>query len=227
MNDVASAIVQSATDLFTQLDMLDADTRLDAINAIRLALHEHSPLKHHPVDCVLWVRQDQIAANAYNPNAVAPPEMKLLERSIREDGYTQPVVTWQERPDQYEIVDGQHRDQTGELPDIYQSVMGRMPITIANQARTSLADRMASTIRHNRARGTHEIDLMQQIVAELVECGMSDQWIMRHCGMDLDELLRLKQLTGLAALFRDAEFSRAWIANEDERATYLTPAEEN
>jgi len=226
MNEHVSALVSDAAALFTQLEALDAEARLDVINAIRLVLHQHSPLKHHPVDCVLWVKQEQIAANSYNPNAVAPPEMKLLERSIREDGYTQPIVTWQEQTAQFEIVDGYHRDLVGEVVDIYQSVMGRMPITIANQHRTTLPDRMASTIRHDRARGTSSIELLKGIVAELVEAGMSDQWIMQHIGMDVDELLRLKQLTGLAALFQDAEFSRAWVASENEIEDYISTKED-
>ncbi len=222
MNETAQTLVAAAAALFAQLELLDAETRMDAINAIRADLHQYSPMKAHPVDLVLWIPQDQIAANSYNPNAVAPPEMKLLERSIREDGYTQPVVTWQEMPDQREIVDGYHRSLIGQIPDIQRGVMGRLPVTTTNADRTAQPDRMASTIRHNRARGTHSIDLMQNIVADLVEAGMSDQWIMRHIGMDVDELLRLKQLTGLAALFRDAEFSRAWIADEAEYEDYLT-----
>lgn len=214
------AILDAAAALFDQLDALEASERMDTINQLRLTLHQHSPMKAHPVDCVLWVPQDQIVANSYNPNAVAPPEMKLLERSIREDGYTQPCVTWQEAGQPFEIVDGYHRDLIGHIPDIAQSVMGRLPITVVNPDRTRQPDRMAATIRHNRARGTHSIDLMQNIVADLIESGMSDQWIMQHIGMDVDELLRLKQLTGLAALFRDSTFSRAWIAAEAEIEDY-------
>lgn len=202
--------------LFEQLAHLNEDDRMDAINHIRQSLHEYSPMKDNPVDCVLWIKQEDIHANAYNPNAVAPPEMALLERSIVEDGYTQPVVVWQESNGQYEIIDGFHRSLVGQSLLVHSRVHGRLPVTITNQSKTALADRMASTIRHNRARGEHNTELMQNIVSELVQAGMSDHWIMQHIGMDVDELLRLKQLTGLAALFKDAEFSRSWMTDDRE-----------
>lgn len=216
MNEQITTIVSQATALFDQLSQLNEDDCIEAVNQIRLALHAYSPLKDNPVDCVLWIKQEEIEANSYNPNRVAPPEMALLERSITEDGYTQPVVAWRESDDDhYEIIDGFHRSLVGRSVAMYGRIKGRLPVAVANQDRTTeKADRMASTIRHNRARGEHGIELMQHIVAELVEAGMSDRWIMQHIGMDIDELLRLKQLTGLAALFRDAEFSRAWSAEE-------------
>lgn len=212
MATITATIRERIQDICDDISRLPEDEAIDLLNEIRLALHAVSPLRDHPVDCVLWIKQEQIHANAYNPNQVAPPEMKLLERSIKEDGWTQPAVAWQEDDASFEIVDGYHRSLVGGIPVVYNSVCGRLPITLTNQGRTDLADRMASTIRHNRARGTHSIELMQHIVAELVECGMSDRWIMRHIGMDADELLRLKQLTGLAALFANAEFSQSWSA---------------
>lgn len=162
-----------------------------------------------PVYNVLAVPMEKIRANSYNPNAVAPPEMKLLELSIWEDGYTMPVVCYY-LPDEdvYEIVDGYHRFtvlQTSER--IREREKGMLPVVVIEK---DLSNRMASTIRHNRARGSHSIELMSNIVAELVEAGMSDAWILRHIGMDKDELLRLKQITGLAALFKDQQFSKAW-----------------
>ncbi len=210
------AILDQVQAICDEIDRLPEEQAIDLLNEIRQALHRVSPLREHPVDCVLWIRQEEIQANSYNPNAVAPPEMALLERSISEDGYTQPVVTWQESDAHREIIDGYHRFLVGRSLHMASRVRGRLPVTQVNQARTDLADRMASTIRHNRARGTHSIELMQHIVAELVEVGMSDRWIMQHIGMDVDELLRLKQLTGLMALFKDAEFSRAWVAREEE-----------
>ncbi|MCQ9162986.1 ParB/RepB/Spo0J family partition protein [Arthrobacter sp. STN4] len=159
-----------------------------------------------PVYGVQAVPLEKIRANAYNPNSVAPPEMKLLETSIWEDGYTQPVVAYYlTEEDVYEIVDGFHR-YTVILTSkrVREREGGMLPIVTIDKP---LEGRMASTIRHNRARGTHSIELMSGIVAELVESGMGDAWIMKHIGMDADELLRLKQVTGLAALFRDAEFS--------------------
>lgn len=163
-----------------------------------------------PVYGVRAVPIEKIQANAYNPNAVAPPEMKLLYTSIKEDGYTMPIVCYYlPDVDRYEIVDGYHRYRVmKEHKDIYEREDGLMPVVVIDK---DLSNRMASTIRHNRARGTHSIELMSNIVAELVQAGMSDAWILKNIGMDADELLRLKQLTGLAALFKDEEFSRSWI----------------
>lgn len=161
-----------------------------------------------PVYNVLAVPIDKIRANAYNPNSVAPPEMKLLELSIWEDGYTMPIVCYRvPDEDAYEIVDGYHRYTTMQTSRrIFEREKGLLPIVVIDKP---ISDRMASTIRHNRARGTHSIELMTNIVAELVQAGMGDAWIMRHIGMDIDELLRLKQISGLAALFKDREFSEA------------------
>lgn len=162
-----------------------------------------------PVYNVQRVPVEKIRANAYNPNHVAPPEMKLLYKSILEDGYTMPIVCYYvEEDDMYEIVDGYHRYTTMVLhKDIYEREGGCLPVSVIDKP---LEDRMASTIRHNRARGEHSIELMTNIVAELVESGMSDAWIMKNIGMDAEELLRLKQLSGLQSLFKDADFSKSW-----------------
>lgn len=162
-----------------------------------------------PVYNVKTVPIEKIQANAYNPNMVAPPEMKLLYKSILEDGYTMPIVCYYlKEEDKYEIVDGYHRYRTMiEHKDIYDREGGMMPVVVIDK---DISNRMASTIRHNRARGTHSIELMTKIVAELVESGMSDAWIMKNIGMDAEELLRLKQISGLAALFKDKEFSHGW-----------------
>lgn len=162
-----------------------------------------------PVYSVIAVPIEKIQANAYNPNAVAPPEMKLLYQSIKEDGYTMPIVCYYlKEQDKYEIVDGFHRYRTMlEHKDIYDREGGKLPVVVIDKG---ISNRMASTIRHNRARGTHSIELMTNIVAELVEGGMSDAWIMKNIGMDADELLRLKQISGLAALFKDKDFTNAW-----------------
>jgi len=159
-----------------------------------------------PVYNVLSVHLDKIRANSYNPNAVAPPEMKLLETSIWEDGYTMPIVCYY-LPDEdvYEIVDGYHRYTTLKTSKrIFEREKGMLPVVVIDK---DVSNRMASTIRHNRARGSHSIELMSNIVTDLVSSGMSDGWILKHIGMDKDELLRLKQITGLAALFEDKEFS--------------------
>jgi ParB-like chromosome segregation protein Spo0J len=166
-----------------------------------------------PVYNVQRVPVDKIQANAYNPNAVAPPEMKLLELSIWEDGFTMPVVCYYlDDIDKYEIVDGYHRYTTLKTSQrIFDREEGHLPVVVIKK---DLSNRMASTIRHNRARGVHSIELMSNIVSDLVTAGMSDAWILRHIGMDKDELLRLKQITGIAALFKDGEFSEAWDAKE-------------
>lgn len=168
-----------------------------------------------PVYHVLRVPVEKIHANSYNPNAVAPPEMKLLELSIWEDGYTMPIVCYRlPDSDDYEIVDGYHRYTTMLTSKrIREREGGMLPVVVIDKP---ISDRMASTIRHNRARGSHSIDLMRNIVAELVEAGMGDDWIRKHIGMDADELLRLKQITGLAALFLERDFGDAWVATEDE-----------
>ena len=162
-----------------------------------------------PVYNVKPVPVEKIRANAYNPNTVAPPEMKLLYKSIMEDGYTMPIVCYYiPDGDVYEIVDGYHRYRVMmEHKDIYERENGCMPVVVIDK---DLSNRMASTIRHNRARGSHSIELMTNIVADLVESGMSDAWIMKNIGMDAEELLRLKQISGLASLFKDKEFSHAW-----------------
>lgn len=162
-----------------------------------------------PVYNIKAIPLDKIKANEYNPNSVAPEEMKLLYDSIKEDGYTMPVVVfYNQEKDYYEIVDGFHRYTIMlKHKDIYERENGLLPCSVIEK---DISDRMASTIRHNRARGTHSVDLMSNIVAELVEMGKSDNWIRQHLGMDIDELLRLKQITGLASLFKDQEFSKSW-----------------
>lgn len=162
-----------------------------------------------PVYGVIAVPIDKIQANSYNPNHVAPPEMKLLYESIKDDGYTMPIVCYYlEDEDKYEIVDGYHRYTTMlNHKDIYDRENGMLPVSVIDKP---VEDRIASTIRHNRARGTHDVDLMVNIVKELKDSGMSDAWIMKNIGMDADELLRLKQISGLAALFKDKEFTHAW-----------------
>ena len=157
---------------------------------------------------------DKIVPNTYNPNTVAPPEMRLLYDSIREDGYTMPIVCYHDREnDTYIIVDGFHRWRImRDYPDIYEREKGMLPVSVIDKP---ISGRMASTVRHNRARGTHSVDLMSNIIKELHEVGRSDAWISRHLGMDRDEMLRLKQITGLAALFRDMDFGKAWHPEDD------------
>lgn len=168
-----------------------------------------------PVYGVRRVPIDKIRANNYNPNRVAPPEMALLYDSIRADGYTMPIVCYYNKDDDmYEIVDGFHRYTVMlKHKDIYEREQGCLPVSVIDKP---ITDRMASTIRHNRARGSHDVDLMSNIVAELHTIGRSDAWIAKHLGMDVDEILRLKQITGLASLFKDQEYSRSWEPGEEQ-----------
>lgn len=208
---IGHGIVERARGLCVELAALPPEPRLAALNEIRLALHAVSPLAAEPVDCVLWLPAEQVEANDYNPNAVAPPEMRLLEHSITEDGYTQPVVAWQVDEASYEVVDGFHRTRVGrEVAAVRARTLGYLPVTVVNQDRTERGDRIAATIRHNRARGKHLVASMSEIVLELTRRNWSDAKIGRELGMDADEVLRLKQIGGLADLFADREFSEAW-----------------
>jgi ParB-like chromosome segregation protein Spo0J len=208
---IGQQLIDQAAELFAQLDTIPEDDRIDVINEIRRRLTKHSPMKDEPVDCVLWVPAERLQANSYNPNVVAPPEMRLLQRSIMADGYTQPIVTWPVEDGALEIVDGFHRHRVGrEVRAVAKRVRGRLPVTMVNLDRTGKDDRMAATIRHNRARGVHTVDGMSDIVLELARNGKTDEWIAAELGMEADEVLRLKQVQGLAELFADQEFSEAW-----------------
>ncbi len=216
----ADQIVTACTALFAGLDNLPVQERIDAINRIRSVLHQHSPHAGEPVDCVLWLPEETVRGNDYNPNSVAPPEMALLEQSVMEDGYTQPIVAWESGAAEHEVVDGFHRHMLPKrLPMLRARLHGRLPVALIKTDRAERHSRMASTIRHNRARGTHGIDLMVQMVGELSQI-MSDAWIMKHLGMDMDELLRLKQISGIASLFKRDDFSQAWAANSADSARY-------
>ena len=190
------------------------DEKIEMLNYARAELHQVSPLKHHPVDFVRWEKSDNVEVNEYNPNAVAPPEMQLLYESILNDGYTMPIVSFKEEH-HFKIVDGFHRRETERRnKDISESTLGYIPLSTIRNTQADTSNRMASTIRHNRARGSHNIELMSQIVSELVEMGKGDAWICKHVGMSVDELLRLKQITGLASLFQNKSFSDSWDAKE-------------
>lgn len=164
-------------------------------------------IEQHPVSSVQWIEADRVVANDYNPNSVAPPEMELLRLSIKEDGYTQPVVTWLRDDGLYEVVDGFHRHKVGK-----EMGLTHLPIVVINQDRIDKGDRIASTVRHNRARGKHAVTAMSDLVQDLVRRNWSDAKIAKNLGMDADEVLRLKQISGLAEMFANQEFSEAWEA---------------
>jgi ParB-like chromosome segregation protein Spo0J len=211
-NKPHDSVSNTIIDMVAGLAMLETEDKMNAINNIRMALHKISPMKSEPVDCVLWVKNKTVVANDYNPNSVAPPEMELLKISIGSDGYTQPIVTFQS-DNVYEVVDGFHRHRVGkEDPTIQGRVHGYLPVVVINQDRQDKADRIAATIRHNRARGKHKVDAMSDIVLDLRKRNWKDEKIARELGMDADEVLRLAQITGLAEMFKDEEFSEAWEA---------------
>ncbi len=200
------------------LSIESIEERTQAINEIKRMLKEVSPFSAEPVECVQWVNSDLVIANDYNPNSVAPPEMELLHTSIQEDGYTQPIVVWQ-HDGIYEVVDGFHRNRVGkEYKDIKERIHGYLPVVVINNEREDKGDRIASTIRHNRARGKHKVEAMSDIVIELKRRNWSDAKIGRELGMDADEVLRLTQITGLAEMFADKEFSEAWEVDEHDLA---------
>ncbi len=204
------SILSQCAELFGKLEELPLAQKVDLINKIRLELSKYSPFNTEPVDCVQWVANTEVRANDYNPNTVAPPEMKLLELSIQEDGYTQPIVAWPDE-NKYTVIDGFHRHRVGkESKPIQKRVHGYLPLVVINQDRTDRSDRMASTIRHNRARGKHGVDSMSDIVVELKKRNRSDKWIADHLGMDQDEVLRLCQVSGLVEMFSNSEFSKSW-----------------
>lgn len=213
MRDTTPALQDLVRPLLALLQEMSLDVRTAAINDIRTELHAISPFAGEPVDQVQWVRADRVQANDYNPNVVAPPEMELLALSIREDGYTQPIVTWAVNG-HFEVIDGFHRHRVGREDEaVAERLSGYLPIVVANEGRTDRGDRIASTIRHNRARGKHQIGAMADIVIELKRRNWSDNKIGKHLGMEPDEVLRLSQITGLAEMFADREFSEAWEAD--------------
>lgn len=210
-----AVIKQKVLEIVADLKKMRVPQRINALNEIRMALHEVSPFKNEPVDCVLWVPAADVTANDYNPNNVAPPEMELLRRSVDHDGFTQPIVTWLPELGGREVIDGFHRYRVGlEYPEINKRIKGHLPVVAIREVCGGRNDRIAATIRHNRARGKHQVMAMSDIVIELKRRNWSDKKIGRELGMDPDEVLRLTQITGLAEMFKDRDFSEAWEADQ-------------
>ena len=213
-----TAVVNESAALFKKLDSLDLQGKIEAINDIRLALLQYSPFKNEPVDCVRWVKSDLVSANDYNPNSVAPPEMELLRTSISADGYTQPIVGNKEG-EKYIVVDGFHRHRVGkEFKDINDRIHNYLPIVQIRAEQVGLEERMASTVRHNRARGKHKVVAMSDMVIELKRRNWTDEKICKQLGMDQDEVLRLCQISGLSEIFSNQDFSKSW-----EPVGHVTP----
>lgn len=204
------------SDIINILSDKDFSEKVNIINELRECIHEYSPFKNEPVDFVRWVECENVSANDYNPNKVAPPEMELLEISIMNDGYTQPIVTFP-NDGKIEVVDGFHRNRVGKESEIVkQRINGYLPIVAIRKEQSGKNDRIASTIRHNRARGKHVVDAMSEIVIELKNRNWTNQRISRELGMDEDEILRLCQITGLQELFKDEDFSKAWEIEDSQ-----------
>lgn len=187
------------------------------LNNLRYEIHLLSPFKNEPIDYVKWEYSENVVANDYNPNKVAPPEMELLEVSILNDGYTQPIVTWNNNEkNKTEVIDGFHRTRVGkESKIVNQRIKGFLPVVDIRKEQANKNDRIASTIRHNRARGKHQIDAMSEIVIELKNRNWTNKRIAKQLGMDEEEVLRLCQISGLEHLFNDKDFSNAWISEDD------------
>jgi ParB-like chromosome segregation protein Spo0J len=225
-------IMKNLESILQEIDKMNLDDRVNALNEIRKEIHKVSPFNSEPVDFVKWVKTEKVEANDYNPNNVAPPEMELLKISILEDGYTQPVVTFDDPlKEKIEVVDGFHRNRVAkECKEITERIYGYLPVVSINEIRSEKSDRIASTIRHNRARGKHRVDAMSQIVVDLKRRNWSDKKIAKELGMDSDEVLRLCQITGLAEMFKDQEFAKSWdiekINDEDIENDFASVGEE-
>lgn len=211
MNEHLQALVASIASLSIQ-------GKIDALNEARQMLHEISPFKSEPVDFVKWVPASVVSANDYNPNSVAPPEMELLRTSISADGFTQPIVG-NEEDGKIVVVDGFHRHRVGkECQDINDRIHDYLPVVQIRSEQVPRDHRMASTVRHNRARGKHKVEAMSEMVIELKRRNWSDEKICKELGMDRDEVLRLCQISGLSEIFSGQEFSKAW-----EPEGHITP----
>jgi len=212
--------IEKINSLISKANEFSLEKKVEFINEVRNMVSEISPFKTEPIDSIQWVKADDVAANDYNPNSVAPPEMELLRHSINHDGYTQPVVTWKTDKG-IEVIDGFHRTRVcKEFKDVRERVHGYLPVVFIKDDNSNRSDRMASTIRHNRARGKHNVTAMSDIVVELKNRNWKDSRIARELGMDEDEVLRLCQITGLESLFEDKDFSKSWEAGDSVEDDY-------
>ena len=224
--NIGSAVSSISEILTNDINDLPLADKVNALNSIKELLHEISPFKTEPVDLIKWVPVGDVVKNDYNPNAVAPPEMELLRHSINHDGYTQPVVTWMsDKKDSREVIDGFHRSRVcTEFKDVHDRVHGYLPVVTMRDDNLGENDRVASTIRHNRARGKHKVESMSEIVVDLKKRNWSDNRICKELGMDPDEVLRLCQVSGLLEIFEDGDFTDSWdvgIFEEEEFETLL------
>ena len=208
MNETLAGLLSPLT---AWLESQPEAERIEALNAIKQVLHALSPFHQEPVDCVLWVKAQKLKENSYNPNVMAVAERRLLVHSLIQDGYTQPVVATLARNETLDLVDGAHRFRAGvKDTTLSNRLRGYIPVVLLQADRTSREDNMASTVRHNRARGKHQIPAMSALVLELSHHGWDDAQIAQELGMEQDEVLRLKQTAGLKEMFADRRYSEAW-----------------
>lgn len=181
----------------------------EVIREIRNICAEKSSYKSQPIDNVIWVPIEKVSPNDYNPNSVAKKEMQLLYISIKEDGYTQPVVTvYDKEKDRYVIIDGFHRYFVCKTQkDILERNHGMLPIVVLNK---TINERMAATVRHNRARGSHAVTGMSNLVFNMLKNGWSEAQICKELGMEAEEVVKLKYVTGFSKLFENVEYGKSW-----------------
>ncbi|EAT7400354.1 hypothetical protein DUB99_22665 [Salmonella enterica subsp. enterica serovar Bonariensis] len=192
------------------LQELDEERRTETLNTIRIRLHALSPFRYEPVDCILWIKAGKLRANDYNPNVMAPAEQRLLYTSLLTEGYTQPVVAAKASYG-YTVVDGYNRMQQGKhKPVLKERLRGYLPVVVVHHESGGDGERRAATVRHNRARGQHAVASMSDLVRDLSRLGWDDVRIAKELGMDKDEVLRLKQISGLVELFGDGDYSESW-----------------
>lgn len=209
------SIIERMKEVCSEIASLPEDEAIAVLNAVRMNLHVISPMREEPVDCVVWVKSEEVQANAYNPNSADPSKMRLLKHSIKKNGFAMGIVAWP-TDGHYEIVDGFHRSRVGkEDKAVKKRLRGYLPLSFLKPDRYELPDRMAATVEFNRARGEHQIEGMSKIVMELKRRNWSDEKIGKELGMEPDEVLRMAQITGLAEMFADREFSEAWEVEYD------------
>jgi hypothetical protein len=204
---------------FGALDALDDESlasRVTTLNKAIRAAYELVPWLH-PVGCVQWIHLSRIKANDYNPNSVAHHEMKLLHTSITEDGYTQPIVAiWDPGQDSYVVVDGFHRYTSMSMyEDIRSTTRGYLPVVVIDK---TPAERMAATVRHNRARGKHSVSGMGSLVFGMLNEGMTPEAVCDKLGLEPEELARLTHVTGYSKLYGDVEFSKPVLTTAQVKA---------
>ncbi len=205
------SLARLTDDLCALLSAMPEPQRIEALNAIRLKLHAVSPFAAEPVDCVLWLRADAIVPNDYNPNTIPPPEMRLLEKSIKRSGVTMPIHACPAPEGKHLTIDGEHRTRVcRDSKTVRARLKGYAPVTLAREDQRTEAARILATNNHNDARGGHGVVPVTENIARLVRAGLTDAEIATELGKSADEVLRFRNRIGLPELFKNHEYSKAW-----------------